>query len=274
MGRLLRLLLLHFPDHCFLFVGDSGYGSHAVARFVCRHRDRLALASKLHPDANLFEPPPPYRGKGRPRVKGAALPRPREAAAQRRRLRRAAVGWYGGGSRRVGIVRGEGHWYKAGAGLVPLRWVFVRDQSGTHRDEYFFTTDLTLSPEAIISHYTGRWSIECTLEELRASRPGDDARLVSADGAACRAVPVRALHGRGVALQCPAGGEACRHGELAGKANDDLLRCLDRGAAVAVGGMGFPAGRSRYGRGKTPATVTGDNLLRPRSRCINCISRA
>ena len=168
MCRLLRLLLLRFPDRRFLFVGDSGYGSHEVARFVYRHRDRLALVSKLHPDANLFEPPPPYRGKGRPRVKGAALPKPREAVAQRRRLRRTAVGWYGGGSRQVGLARGEGHWYKAGAGLVPLRWVFVRDQSGTHRDEYFFTTDLTLTPEAIISHYAGRWSIECTFEELRA----------------------------------------------------------------------------------------------------------
>jgi len=24
---------------------------------------------------------------------------------------------------------------------VPIRWVFVRDVQGTHRDEYFYTTD-------------------------------------------------------------------------------------------------------------------------------------
>jgi len=63
--RLLRLVLLRFPDRSFLFVGDAGYGSHAVARFVHRHRARLALVSKLHPDANLFEPPPSYAGNGR-----------------------------------------------------------------------------------------------------------------------------------------------------------------------------------------------------------------
>src|SRR4051794_18902828 len=93
--RLLRLVLLRFPDRSFLFVGDAGYGSHAVARFVHRHRARLALVSKLHPDANLFEPPPRYAGRGRPRVKGRPLPKPRQAVAQRRRFRRLTVGRYG-----------------------------------------------------------------------------------------------------------------------------------------------------------------------------------
>ena len=71
---------------------------------------------------------------------------------------------------RVGSGRtgGAGHWYKSGAGLVPIRWVFVRDEGGTHRDEYFFSTDLALAPEAVIGHYTGRWNIETTFQELRA----------------------------------------------------------------------------------------------------------
>jgi hypothetical protein len=168
MCRLLRLLLLRFPGREFLFVGDAGYGTHAVARFCHRHRGRLALVSKLHPDANLFAPPPRYAGRGRPRVKGRPLPKPRQAVAQRRRFRRLTVGWYGGGTRRVRTAAGTGQWYKSGAGLVPLRWVFVRDGSGTHRDEYFFTTDLALDAAAVIGHYTGRWSIETTFQELRA----------------------------------------------------------------------------------------------------------
>jgi DDE superfamily endonuclease/Archaeal putative transposase ISC1217 len=166
--RLLRLLLLRFPDRTFVFVGDASYGTHETARFVSRHRSRLTLVSKLHPAANLFTPPPPYRGKGRPRVKGRRLPKPREAVAQRRRFRRRTVGWYGGGTRKVQLASGTGQWYKSGRGLVPLRWVFVRDQQGTHRDEYFFTTDPTLTPETVIGYYTGRWNIETTFEELRA----------------------------------------------------------------------------------------------------------
>lgn len=168
--RLVRLMLLRFPERSFVLVADAGYGTHEVARFVRRHRQRLTLVSKLHPAANLHEPPPPYAGKGRPRVKGARLPKPCHAVAQaldQGRLQRQTVSWYGGGTRQVQTTGGTGHWHKSGKGLVPLRWVFVRDRSGTHRDEYFFSTDLALSPAAIIGLYTGRWNIETTFQELR-----------------------------------------------------------------------------------------------------------
>jgi DDE superfamily endonuclease/Archaeal putative transposase ISC1217 len=167
MCRLLRLMLLWFPQRTFVFVGDAGYGSHEVARFCYHHRRRLTLVSKLHPDANLYEPPPPYAGKGRPRQKGAKLPKPRQAAATAT-LDSLPVGWYGGGTRQVKQTSGLGRWYKAGAGLVPIRWVFVRDETGTHREEYFFTTDPTWTPTAIITAYTSRWNIETTFQELRA----------------------------------------------------------------------------------------------------------
>jgi hypothetical protein len=166
MCRLLRLLLIRFPGRTFVFTGDSGYGTHEVARFCYRHRDRLTLVSKLHPDANLFEPPPPYAGKGRPRVKGARVPKPRQAAATAPRTRLTVV-WYGGGRRRVEAATGTGHWYKGGRGLVPIRWVFVKDATGTHRDEYLFTTDPALSADAVVGAYCGRWNIETTFQESR-----------------------------------------------------------------------------------------------------------
>ncbi|AMV25263.1 hypothetical protein VT84_12760 [Gemmata sp. SH-PL17] len=168
MCSLLRLLLIRFPDRTFVFAGDSGYGTHDVARFCHRHRGRLTLVSKLHPDANLFDPPSPYTGKGRPRVKGDRCPKPRQAVAAATTLTRLEVGWYGGGTRTVQALGGTGHWYKAGRGLVPVRGVFVRDTTGTHRDEYFFTTDLDLGPAAAIGHYCGRWNIETTFQERRA----------------------------------------------------------------------------------------------------------
>ncbi len=165
-GRL-RVLLIRFPERAFVFAGDSSYGTHEVARFCDRHRARLTLVSKLHPDANLFEPPPPYTGKGRPRRKGQRRPKPRQAVAAASTFDRLEVGWYGGGKRRVEILDGTGHWYKAGKKLVPIRWVFVRDTTGTHRDEYFFTTDRALTPAEVIGHYCGRWNIETTFQESR-----------------------------------------------------------------------------------------------------------
>jgi len=166
MCRLLRLLLARFPGRAFVFAGDSGYGTHEVARFCHRHRRRLTLVSKCHPDINLFAPPPPYAGNGRPRVKGGRLPKPRQAAATARRTR-LTVTWYGGGTRRVETATGAGHWYKGGSGLVPVRWVFVKDTTGTHRDEYLFTTDLAMTADAVVGTYCGRWNIETTFEEAR-----------------------------------------------------------------------------------------------------------
>jgi hypothetical protein len=168
MCRLLRLLLSRFPGRTFVFAGDSGYGTHEVARFCHRHRARLTLVSKLCPDANLFAPPPPYAGNGRPRVKGERVPKPRQAAATAPRTRLTVV-WYGGGTRRVETATGTGHWYKGGCGLVPVRWVFVRDATGTHRDEYLFTTDVELTPDAVVGTYCGRWSIETTFQEARSA---------------------------------------------------------------------------------------------------------
>jgi hypothetical protein len=167
MIRLLVLMLHWFPGRRFVFVGDSTYGTHEVARFVHRHRNRLSLVSKLHSEANLFEPPPPYKGKGRPAVKGKRLAKPREAVSAAGRYKRLTVSWYGGGTRQVETSSGTGHWFKSGKGLVPIHWVFVRDREGTHRDEYFYTTDVGMSAEQLIGYYTGRWNIETTFEEAR-----------------------------------------------------------------------------------------------------------
>jgi DDE superfamily endonuclease len=169
MQVLLRLLLRWFPDRSFRFAGDAGYGSHEMADFARRTEGRLHLVSKFHPRANLYLPPPLVVGKrpnGRPRKKGAKLPSPQQVVADAPRSR-CNVAWYGGGRRDVEVVSGTGHWYKGGAGLVPVRWVYVRDLTGTHRDEYFYTTDLTMSPPEVVEQYAQRWNIETTFAEMR-----------------------------------------------------------------------------------------------------------
>ncbi|WP_205678738.1 transposase [Aquisphaera insulae] len=165
--RLLWLMIRWSPGRHFVFVGDSAYGMHEMDRFCHRHRRPLVLVSKIHPEANLFETPPPYRGPGRPRIKGARLPKPRQAVAEGGRRRRMTVAWYGGGTRRVETRTGAGSWYKKGEGLVPIRWAFVHDRDGTHRDEYFYATDPAFAARRIVETYTGRWSIETTFQEAR-----------------------------------------------------------------------------------------------------------
>lgn len=165
--QLMAVLLRWFPERKFIFLGDGGYASHELARFCSRFHPRATLVSRFRGDANLYAPPKPTRQVGRPRTKGKKLPAP-QAVVAKSRIKRATVGWFGGQTRRVGLVTGTGHWYKGGHGLVPIRWVFVKDLQGTHRDEYFYTTDLGLTPVQIVTLYTRRWSIEVTFQEVRA----------------------------------------------------------------------------------------------------------
>jgi hypothetical protein len=166
LQQLCCVLLRWFGQRCFVLSADGNYASHEMARFAARRRGRLALVSKFYPDAQLYEPPPPYTGHGRPRVKGAKQPTPEQvvAVAQRTPLH---VAWYGGGQRDVAIVSARGHWYQKGQGLVWVRWVYVHDCSGTHRDEYFFTTDVAMSPQEVVETYVGRWNEETTFQEMR-----------------------------------------------------------------------------------------------------------
>ena len=104
--------------------------------------------------------------RGRRRQRGKKRPTPRQTV-ERGKRRRFTVSWYGGKSRRVELISDCGHWYKGGGGIIPVRWVFVHDRTGTHRDEYFYSTDPTLTPDRIVSLFTGRWSIEVTFQEVR-----------------------------------------------------------------------------------------------------------
>jgi hypothetical protein len=71
-----------------------------------------------------------------------------EVVAQRTRRTHLMVAWYGGTSRDIEIVTGTGHWYRIGEALVAVRWVYLHECTGTHRDAYVFTTDLSMCPNS------------------------------------------------------------------------------------------------------------------------------
>lgn len=246
MRQLLRVLLRWFPRRNFVFAGDGGYGTHALAQFASR-QSRLTLVSKFYKDANLHDSPPQRKPgtNGRPRVKGRKRPSPEEVVAKTRSRQRLKVSWYGGGSRSVAVVTGTSHWYKGGEGLVAVRWAFVEDLTGTHRDEYFFTTDIALTPKQIIEAYTGRWAIEVTFEETREHVGLESTRGRCPQTILCRAVPVRTVHAGGAVVRGTAGERAPGAGRvLDGKREADagVLRrnhpCAS--AHLAILGFGKP----------------------------------
>ena len=168
MRQLLCVLVRWFPEREFCFTGDGGFSPHESAAQDQRQRRRLTLVGRFHPQACLYGPPPsPPRSKvGRPRQKGLKLPTPEKVVANSRR-RRLNVSWYGGKRRRVAFVTGTGGGDRSGAAPVEVRWGYVQDLEGTHRDEYFFSSAAALRPRQIIETFTQRWSIEVTFEEAR-----------------------------------------------------------------------------------------------------------
>jgi hypothetical protein len=167
MRPMLRVLLRWFPGRAFVGTADGNYATHELSELAARSPDRLTVVSKFYPDANLVAPPPEYSGQGRPRVKGEDLPAPTEVVRDALARQALEVAWYGGSRRRVEVVTGTGLWYKSGRPLVPVRWAFVHDLTGTHRDEYVFTTNPAMSAMTVIETYTGRWNIETTFQEAR-----------------------------------------------------------------------------------------------------------
>ena len=168
LRQLLRVLLRWFPERHFVCAADGNFATHDLAQLAAKHPRRLTYLSHFYADANLYEPAPPVVGKkpsGRPRKKGRKLPAPAEVVKQTPQRQRLYVAWYGGGRREVEVVTGTAHWYQAGQPLVAVLW--VHDKTGSHRDEYFFTTDVGWTATQVIETYTGRWNIETTFQEMR-----------------------------------------------------------------------------------------------------------
>lgn len=178
LARQMTLLLARwFPARRFYLTADGGFASVELARLAQVTRGRVHLISKMKPNARLFAPAPARRPEqnGRPRRRGALLPAPAKSRA-RRQL--ATEGWYGGGTRRVALRTGTGSWHRH-RWLVPVRGVHVRDRQGTHRDDYLFTTDLTVDPATVVTPCTRRWSLETTFQELRAQHRIESTRVWS-----------------------------------------------------------------------------------------------
>ena len=176
--RLLQAVLVlrrWFPHRDFVLAADGGFASHELTSRMVRLAKKTTYVSRFYAKAALYDPPPPVvwkaNGKrlttGRPRVKGDKRDTPEQVVAKTKERTRLKVSWYGGENRQVEVVSATGHWYKAGQGLVPVRWVYVHDLSGTHRDEYFYSTNERMTAKQIIETYTRRWNVETTFQEMR-----------------------------------------------------------------------------------------------------------
>ena len=152
------------PQRRICAIADSDYANSAVMKTLPGNVD---FVGRSRMDAALYAAPMKRQkgAMGRPRIKGERLPSPAARAQAWKGWKTVTVQVYGR-TVEVEIKSFQALWYKVAGGRL-MSFVIVRGWPGHRRDDVFFCTDLSVSPEEIIRRYCLRWSIEVTFQEAK-----------------------------------------------------------------------------------------------------------
>ncbi len=164
--QMLKVLRRWLPNRPVVIVGDSAY---AALDFLSSMQSlTLTFVTRLRLDAALYDPAPPYSGRGRPRKKGQRLPTLAQVLYDPNTVwTTISLPWYDGQQRAMQITSDCAVWFHAGKPPLPIRWVLVRDPQGEYDSVGMLCTDPTADPLAIVDWFVQRWQLEVTFEEAR-----------------------------------------------------------------------------------------------------------
>jgi len=167
----LLLVRRWLPQRTLVFVADSSFAVLELLERLQRLPNPICMVTRFRLDAALYEPAPARKAgqKGRPRKKGARLPKLEQMLQEEQTTwqRVTMPDWYGEGQREVDIVSGTGLWYHAGKPTLPVRWVLIRDPHGKFKPQALLCTDQQAQPVQILQWFVLRWQLEVTFHEVR-----------------------------------------------------------------------------------------------------------
>jgi len=159
------------PKRALVVVADSSF---AVIELLARMRrltNPICMVTRFRLDAALYEPAPERKPgqKGRPRKKGARLPKLEQVLCDEKTVwqRVTLNNWYGEAAREVDIVSNTAVWFHAGKPALPIRWVLMRDPKGKFKPQALLCTDPNVRPVQILEWFVMRWQLEVTFHEVR-----------------------------------------------------------------------------------------------------------
>jgi hypothetical protein len=166
--EIVDFVVAQLPERQIRVLGDGGY---ATKEYLHRLPVPVDVVSRMLITGKLYALPTPQAGpcRGCPPKKGKLLGSPKTLARKRR-------GWHPHPTAAGATVQAwEGLWQAVLPGRL-IRVVVVRRPAtkrvrkpGQHKSpppvEAFFTTDLTLSLEAILEQYRDRWAVEITIRD-------------------------------------------------------------------------------------------------------------
>jgi hypothetical protein len=149
-----------FPQRLFRVVGDGFYATLSGKSSVA------TIISRMQCNAEIYDLPiiPKRKGRGRPRKKGKRLLCPKKMAHYVRDWRKMKVCARGKIKTRLVYTR-KILWYRVSH--LPILLVISRDPKGKEKDDFFFTTDVTMNPAEVLACYADRWAIEDTFKNTK-----------------------------------------------------------------------------------------------------------
>ena len=149
------------PEKLFRVVGDGFY-----ATLAGKALNAVTIISRIRRDANLYDLPPKRRKKkrGRPRKRGKKLAKLEKMAAHIQNWQTVTFRQRGKTVKRLVYTRVV-LWYTVSR--KPIMLVISRDPNGKEKDDFFFTTDVTMDPAEVLGCYADRWAIEDTFKNTK-----------------------------------------------------------------------------------------------------------
>ena len=186
--QMVKIVSRWLKHRTWILLGDGAYACMALAQ-ACVNQG-VTLISRLRLDAQLFElvEPKPKR-RGRPAVKGKHIDLKALVDNPTTPWKSLTVQWYGGEQKTIECLSFVCLWYHAGVPPMKLRIVLVKTPDGKNVAETFFSTDVSNSPEQIITWFVLHWNIEVTFEEIR-SHLGVETQCQWSDKAIQRTTPL------------------------------------------------------------------------------------
>lgn len=158
------------PERLLVIVADSSFAVIDLLWQLRQLKNPICMITRFRLDAALYEPIKPVPGAlGRPRKKGKRLPTlekiTKDKATRWKRL--TVQEWYGEKKRDIEITSNSAVWFHSAKPALPIRWVIVRDPKKIFKTQALLCTDITISPEQIITWFVRRWQVEVTFHEAR-----------------------------------------------------------------------------------------------------------
>ncbi len=164
------------PKRRFRVVADGFYATLAGKKL-----SHITIISRIKRNAELYDLPkkPKKKGRGRPCKKGKRLLNPEKMAKYVRDWQKVKVRERGKIKTRL-IYSKVLLWYRVSQ--KPVLLVISRDPAGKEKDDFFFTTDVTMTPAEVIGCYADRWAIEDTFKNTKQFLGGQEPQTFKGKG--------------------------------------------------------------------------------------------